>query len=100
MTRSHRRIDTASIHKPLAAARGWDQLRSRGTTRAKEKTMRRKSGDGGSGFMEGTRDIGDGGSAFIHGGGSAGMVRDTMIGDGGGCIGDGGTTFISGTQEV
>lgn len=31
----------------------------------------------------------------IHGGGSAGIVRDTMIGDGGGgCIGDGGTTFI------
>lgn len=29
----------------------------------------------------------DGGSAFVHGGGSAGMVCDTMIGDGGGgCI--------------
>ena len=34
-----------------------------------------------------------GGSAGIGDGGSNGMVRDTMIGDGG-------TTFISGNQEV
>ena len=44
----------------------------------------------------------DGGSAFVHGGGSAGMVRDTMIGrgikDDTEC-GDGGGSCIKGTRD-